>query len=116
MEKTSFVTHNWLYRYNCLPFGLKQEPATFGWAMYDILATVKWQHVLVYLGDIMILSLTFGSHSKHVKCILRLINEVGMELKLEKCYLSSNAIDYFGRVATPGRLRLPQGLKTLLSL
>lgn len=52
--KTVFVTHNKLYRYTCMSFGLKNTSATFQRAMNTILAPVKWQDALVYIYDVFI--------------------------------------------------------------
>lgn len=106
MDKTSFVTHNGLCRYNRMPFGLKNAPATFQRAMDVILATVKWQFALVYIDDVLSFSPGPEEHIKQVEIVFKLIHQAGMTLKLKKCHFFTDAIDYLGHVITPGRLQV----------
>lgn len=50
--KTTFTSHMGTYRYNRMPFGLKNAPATFQLEFYIILSEVHWQTCVVYLDDL----------------------------------------------------------------
>lgn len=54
IDKTAFVTNHGLFKYFQMPFGLKNAPATSQWATDIILASVKWQHALVYIENVII--------------------------------------------------------------
>lgn len=82
MYKTTFVTHNGLYRYIRIPFGLKNALATFLRAMAIISRQVNRQHTLVYFNDVVKLSETSEEHINNVESVFRLINKAEMALKL----------------------------------
>jgi len=69
-----------------------------------ILSEVKWQNVLVYLDDLIILSADAESHLSHFDTVLTLLRKHGNTLKAQKCHLFSNEVEYFGHVVRPGRL------------
>ena len=54
MEKTAFISHYGLYRFRRMPFGLKNATGTFQRIAYIIMASVRWQHALVYLDDVIV--------------------------------------------------------------
>jgi hypothetical protein len=53
-EKTAFITHEGLFEFNVMPFGLCNAPATYQRCMDELLAEVKWTSCMVYLDDILI--------------------------------------------------------------
>lgn len=60
VEKTAFVTHHGSFKYSnavCL----KNTPATVQRSMDVIILSVNWQHVIVYMDDIIIFLKTPGS-------------------------------------------------------
>ena len=69
-EKTAFITHNGLYEFNTLPFGLCNSPATFQWVMTHVLRGLEWDNCLVYINDPIIFSRTFDDHLLHLEQML----------------------------------------------
>lgn len=57
-NKAAFVAYNRLYKNTRIPFGLKNDPATFQTAMDIILSSVKRQYAVVYIDCIIIFSKT----------------------------------------------------------
>jgi len=53
-EKTAFCTHEGLFEFRVMPFGLCNAPATFQRLMDAVLAGLQWSSCLVYLDDIVI--------------------------------------------------------------
>ncbi|UYV70960.1 hypothetical protein LAZ67_8001258 [Cordylochernes scorpioides] len=51
-EKTAFITPDGLYKFNVMPFGLCNVPATFERMIDNILRGLKWDMCLCYLDDI----------------------------------------------------------------
>lgn len=84
MDKTAFVTHTGLYRYNRMPLGLKNAPAMFQRAMDIFLTPEKWQNALLYIGDIVIFSTSLEEHLYHLDSVLQLINKAERTLKEKK--------------------------------
>lgn len=104
MSKTAFVTHNGLYRYTRIPFGLKNAPVYFQRAMDIVLAPVKWQHALAYIDDFVKFFKTLEERWNHVKAVLQLINKTLMTLKLNRFFFFSDEVNCFWHVITPRRL------------
>ena len=53
-EKTAFVTHQELYEFNVMPFGLCNAPSTFQPLMEFLLTGLQWSICLIYLDDVII--------------------------------------------------------------
>jgi len=60
--KTTFSTHEGLFEFKVMPFGLCNAPATFQHLMNLVLAGVEWSQCLVYLDDFIVLGRTFDEH------------------------------------------------------
>ena len=71
-----------------MPFGLMNAPGTIQRAADIILASVKWQHALVYLDDVIVYSDTLEEHFDHLESVLRLLRDAGLTLKPPKCHSS----------------------------
>ena len=56
-RKAAFVTHEGLYQFHVMPFGLCNAPATFERLMDRVLCGMCWSHCLVYLDDV----ISFGT-------------------------------------------------------
>ena len=56
--KTAFITHQGLFEFIRMPFGLCNAPATFQRAMQTVLSGLEWQNCFVYIDDILIASRT----------------------------------------------------------
>lgn len=102
-EKTAFVTHNGLYEFTVMPFGLSNAPATFQRLMDMVLAGLKWKSCLVYLDDIIVFSRTYEEHLTHLEEVFQRLEEHELRLKPSKCYLCYNEIIYLGhRISKDG--------------
>ena len=61
-EKTAFCTHEGLFEFRVMPFGLCNAPATFQRLMNAVLAGLQWSSCLVYIDDLVIPGKTFLEH------------------------------------------------------
>ena len=66
-EKTAFATHEGLFEFKVMPFGLCNTPATF----QHFLAGIQWSKCLVYLDDIIVLGRSFEEHLQHLVLVLQ---------------------------------------------
>ena len=70
-EKTAFVTHQGLYEFQVMPFGLKNAPAVFQWLMQRILHGLNPEEgpvfVSVYLDDVLVFSEILEEHLGHLR-------------------------------------------------
>lgn len=84
-----------------MPFGLKNAPAVFQRFMNDILRDLLDVYVVVYLDDILIYSKNREDHKKHVKEVLKRIQDNNLFLKPSKCFFYVTTITYIGIVISP---------------
>ena len=103
-DKTTFITHMGKFRHVRMPFGLRNAPATFQWALDIILSGLRWQTWLIYLDDVIVFSKDTNEQVAHVDEVLNLLRSAGVSLKLKKCEFFQPEVDYLGHVITPGKL------------
>ena len=61
-------------------------PATFQATMEKVLALVLWKTCVVYIDDLVIFSQTDEEHLEHLAEVLKLLDEAGLWMKVEKCH------------------------------
>jgi hypothetical protein len=69
------VTQDGLYEFNVLAQDLMNAPPTFQRVMNNLIATGRWNYVVVYLDDILIFSDTIMDHKKHVAELLSILQK-----------------------------------------
>lgn len=84
-QLTSFVTPDGQYEYNRMPFGLANAPSVFQRLMNKVLGSLKYDAITVYLDDILIPSTTVDERLKRLSEVLKVLEEEGLTLRLEKC-------------------------------
>ena len=62
-------THDYLYQFKRMPFGLVNAPATFQMVMNMVLRGITWKHCLVYIDDIIVWSDNFEKHLQHLNLV-----------------------------------------------
>ena len=76
-------THQGLYHYTKLPFGVSSAPAIFQHTMDSILQGLP--RVICYLDDILITGVSEGGHLENLEEVLRRLEEHGLTLHRAKC-------------------------------
>ena len=105
-EKTAFITHEGIYEFNVMPFGLSNAPATFQRLMQEVLDELVYKKVLVYIDDIIVYSKTFEQHLKDLEEVFEKLRKAELKAKLKKCEFIKREVEYLGHVV--GR----NGIKT----
>lgn len=95
-HKTAFVTPDWHFEFNRMPFGLANAPATFQRIMNKILGNSRHKEALAYLDDVIIPSKNFAEGLKRLETVLGLFADAGLTLKLSKCLFFGKTVDYLG--------------------
>jgi hypothetical protein len=98
VDKTAFCTHDGLYKFLVMPFGLCNTPVTFQALMNDILRPFLCQFVLVFFDDILIYSTTWTDHLHHVRAILNILHQHHLFVKKSKYAFSTDSIFYLSHI------------------
>ena len=96
--KTAFTTHQGLFEFVRMPFGLCNVPATFQRVMQSVLAGLVWRSCFVYIDDIFIASPTFKQHLQHVEEMFDRLRKANLRLKPKKCCFLRDEVTYLGHV------------------
>jgi Reverse transcriptase (RNA-dependent DNA polymerase) len=107
-EKTTFTSHEGLYWFLRMPFGLRNAPATFQRFVDITLSGLTWKTCLVYLDDIIVFSKTPTEHMAHLDAVLHRLYRAGLTLSLKKCHFFKGPVDYLGHVIRPGQLSVAE--------
>lgn len=99
-HKAAFITHNGVYEWTRMPFGLKNAPMTFQMVMSQVLRELNWKHVLCYIDDILVFSSNFREHLNHLSLVFDKLREAGLTLKSDKCHFAVEKVLYLGHVIT----------------
>ena len=99
-----------------MPFGLTNAPATFQRLMNIIFAADLFQHVLIFLEDVLTYSKTPNDHLHHLEKVFLTLRRAGLKLKLKTCNLFQTEVHYLGHVIDRGGIRPnPQKLDAVRS-
>lgn len=97
-HKTAFITHQGIFEWNRLPFGLRNAPASFQKLMTKVMQGLHWKSVLVYVDDFLIFSKTFNEHLQHLSEVFDRLRNAKLTLKPSKCQFAVNRVLYLGHI------------------
>ncbi|KAK1695119.1 hypothetical protein QYE76_011816 [Lolium multiflorum] len=98
IHKTAFRTHEGLFEFVVMAFGLTNAPVTFQALMNDVLRLFLRRFVLVFFDDIFIYSSSWSDHLRHVKLVLEAMRTHKLFLKRSKCSFGEESMAYLGHV------------------
>ena len=105
-DSTAYVTintHQGLYRYTRLPFGVASAPAMFQKLMDVVLQGIPG--VICYIDDILVSGKDEHSHLKTLETVFKRLMEHGFQLKQEKCEFLMPSVEYLGHQITQDGIR-----------
>jgi hypothetical protein len=94
-HKTAFRTHEGLYEFLVMPFGLSNASATFQTLMNTVLHPFLRRFVLV---DILIYSSTWSEHLHHLRTVFTALSDHSLVLKRYKCSFGAASTSYLGHL------------------
>ncbi|XP_064463094.1 uncharacterized protein K02A2.6-like [Ornithodoros turicata] len=103
-DLTAFITHEGLFRFKRVCFGLASAPSAFQHMMSLVLQGCKG--VLFYIDDIIIYGRTEEEHMQNVRAVLRRLASEGLKLN-DKCLFNVSELPFLGHTVTSSGL-LPQ--------
>ena len=96
--KTGFITHQGVYQFRKIPFGLNSSPAAFTMVMTEVLRDLNWKFALVYIDDILVFSSSFESHLDHLSQVFQRLRDANLRLKPSKCEFAVKEVKYLGHL------------------
>ena len=113
--KTAFVTHNGLYQFRTLPFGLTNAAMSFQMVTSKVLQGLTWKNVLCYIDDILVFSSTLDEHFVHLQEVFDRLTQATLRLKPEKCTFVAKRVKYLGHVITKDGIEVDEGKTAAVS-
>lgn len=101
-DKTAFLTPFGSYRFNRMPFGLKNAPSTFQ-RLIDRLrsgASLKDVTLLAYQDDLLLISEGFEKHISDLRAVFDRLRMFKLRANREKCVFAREKVKYLGHVIT----------------
>jgi hypothetical protein len=98
VHKTAFRTHDGLYEFLVMAFGLCNAPATFQALMNEVLRPFLRRFVLVFFDDILIYSKSWADHLRHLRAVFTELRRHQLFIKRSKCSFAASSVAYLGHV------------------
>ena len=89
-------THQGLYRYKRLPFGLSCAPAIFQKIVEKVIEGIP--STANYLDDIIVTGSTEKEHLTNLQLTLGKLEESGFRLRMDKCTFFQDSVEYLGHI------------------
>ena len=84
-EKTAFITSQWLYCYNVMPFGLKNAGPTYQRLVNKMFSNQIGRNMEVYMDDMLVKSKEEQTHLDNLRETFATLRQYQMKLNLNKC-------------------------------
>ena len=91
---TAFITHDGVFQYKHMPYGLSCAPSAFQKILSSILSGVKGAFNII--DDIIVHGKYSEQHDERLNEVLSLLNEHHLSLNTGKCVFSATEVDFFG--------------------
>ena len=104
---TAFVCHQGKFEFRRLPFSIRNAPAVFQQLMQKLFRDGK-DYCSPYMDDLMIYSLFWEEHVKHVHRVLQCLREAGLTANPAKCHLGGTKMEFLGHLVGEGTMTIPQ--------
>ncbi|KAL7879761.1 hypothetical protein SRHO_G00020150 [Serrasalmus rhombeus] len=95
-DLTAFITHDGLFRFTRVPYGLASAPSAFQRMMSQILDGLDG--VQCYLDDIIIHADTPETHERRLCAVLHRLQDRGLKINREKCSFRKTELPFLGHV------------------
>ncbi|PAA77512.1 hypothetical protein BOX15_Mlig028235g4 [Macrostomum lignano] len=95
-EKLAFRTHDGLFQWKVLPFGVTNGPACFQRIMQKILGDYAYKFALLYLDDVICTGRNFEEMLRNLELIFSRLADAGMKIKPEKIFLFRKEVTFLG--------------------
>uniref|UniRef100_A0A669FAM3 Reverse transcriptase domain-containing protein n=1 Tax=Oreochromis niloticus TaxID=8128 RepID=A0A669FAM3_ORENI len=97
-DLTAFITHDGLFRFCRVPYGLASAPSAFQKMMAEILKDLPG--VQNYLDDLIVYSKSAAEHDQNLSTVLQKLKDAGLVLNENKCHFRKTSLRFLGHVVT----------------
>nr|XP_055067975.1 uncharacterized protein K02A2.6-like [Misgurnus anguillicaudatus] len=97
-DLTSFITHDGLFRFCRVPYGLASAPSAFQKMMCTILQDLP--NVANYLDDIIIWGRTPEEHERSLQGVMQRLRDAGLQINESKCHFRQTSLQFLGHTVT----------------
>src|SRR6266498_4034999 len=104
-EVMAFITPWGLFKWNRMPFGLYNAPATFQWLINEVLRKYLRKFILIYLDDIIIYSKTFEEYKEHVRLVFEALQAASLMMKPKKCKFAQKELRFLEHIISAEGIR-----------
>ena len=102
---TAFGCELGLFEFNVMPMGLSNSMSTFNRLLTTIFGEYLGKFIIIYVDDILIFSRTIEEHKKHIKIVLDILEKHKLKIKLSKCELFTQEVEFLGHMVGPNQIR-----------
>ncbi|GBM35182.1 Transposon Ty3-I Gag-Pol polyprotein [Araneus ventricosus] len=99
---TAFSTHNGVYQWKVMPFGLSGASGRFQKIMNNVLRSHS-TYAQAYIDDIIVYSKTWDEHLIHMRNVLQELENAGFSVKLRKCAFTAKELQFLGHKIDGGK-------------
>ena len=89
-----------------MPFGLCNAPSTFQATMNELFRPHLRKYIIVFFDDVLIYSRTWEDHLLHLENAFQLLLLGQFSLKLSKCSLAQQQLEYLGHIVSGEGVKL----------
>ena len=97
-HKSAFITHQGVFQFKRLPFGLMNSHISFQSLMTKVLQSLLWSTALVYIDDVIIFSRSFTQHLHDLDLVFSKLREAKLTLQPTKCNFACKQVKYLGHI------------------
>lgn len=112
-DLTTFITHRGLFRFNVMPFGLVNAPATFSRIMRKLLNELPKIHN--YLDDVLSHDNSWTGQLAGLRRFLTRVRAANLALKPSKCFIGYTDLVFLGHRLSSGRVAPTDDLLSKIS-
>ena len=107
-HKSAFITHQGIFEFNRLSFGMTNAPLSFQSLMTKVLKNLNFKIALVYIDDVLIFSKDFDQHLHHLNLVFNNLRAANLTLHPSKCKFATKSVRYLGFTVSKDDLEVTQ--------
>ena len=107
-HKSAFITHQEIFEFNRLSFGMNNAPLSFQSLMTKVLKNLNFKIALVYIDDVLIFSKDFDQHLHHLNLVFNNLRAANLTLHSAKCKFAIESLRYLGFTVSKDGLEVTQ--------